>query len=59
MEELSVEEFKVINIIIFKQLKEYLNVMEKNQNKEANEVRKSIKDMKIELNKEIELLDNK
>lgn len=27
--------------------------------KEANEVRKSIKDMKIELNKEIELLDNK
>lgn len=48
-EELPDEESKRTIVSIFKQFKGDMNVLSKNKGKEMNKVRKSIQDMKIEI----------
>lgn len=48
-EELPDKESKRTIVSIFKQFKGDMNVLSKNKGKEMNEVRKSIQDMKIEI----------
>lgn len=59
LKELPDKEFLKIIIIIFNQPKDGMNVFQENRCRGLDEIRKSIQDMKIEFNREIELLKEK
>lgn len=59
LEELPDREFLKIIIIIFNQPKDGMNAFPESKCKGLDEIRKSIQDMKVEFNREIELLQEK